>query len=187
MIKGLFSVGGIREDQVVACRAMVQETQGIIVLDVEAVHPQLHGGPDDEGAQFTVPFECRHLGVPLGTEFEGDAPAAGKEVKDFQLVEIETVLKDVEQPFFGPVGRGSLLHAFRGLDDPFLMFAANDPQDPRSFPAGKSANALLRPHKERDPPRNVPRVPFPLLAAWYHLCGRSRVPLRLRSFARYEG
>lgn len=44
-----------------------------------------------------------HTGSPAGSKFQGDVAGAGKKVEDGEVFEIQFVVQDVEQAFFGKI------------------------------------------------------------------------------------
>ena len=61
-----------------------------------------------------------------GCEFITDRSGSGKEIENFDSLQVPMTVEHVEQVLFGEIGGRSCSEIFRGLDRPSLLCAAND-------------------------------------------------------------
>lgn len=123
----LHLIGRVSKDQVEAGTAIGKETEHIGTDGFQVFERKLPRGTVNKFIAFKVGINGNDFSSPAGSEFIGNAAGTRKQVDDFQSLEIEMVVQNIEQCLLGQISGRPHRQVARRTDDPALIFSGNYP------------------------------------------------------------
>lgn len=115
-------VGRIGKDEVEAAVGALDETKCIAADGMGSGIAKCAKTGGDETEMLTVALHTRHLLTATTEKFERDAASSGKEIEDTAVFEVNISTEDVENVFFGEVGRRTCLETMGHIEALAFVF-----------------------------------------------------------------